>query len=91
LKAYSEDPDMADKLQEYFRRRLDEIVRELPLEKRFEGLSPEELRKRLSTKERLEGLSPEERLEGLSPDQLRATVEAAQRKLQPNGTSPKPE
>jgi hypothetical protein len=73
LKAYSEDPDMADKLQEYFRQRLDEIVRELPLEKR------------------LEGLSPEERLEGLSAEQLRATVEAIQRKLQPNGTPPKAE
>jgi hypothetical protein len=109
FKAYSEDPNMADKLKEYVRESLDELLRQLPKEElrkrlstgerleglspeeRLEGLSPEERLEGLSPEERLEGLSPEERLKGLSPEQLRAAMEAAQRKLQPNGTPPKPD
>ncbi len=49
FKAYSEDPDMANKLQEYVRKSLDELFRNMP---------PEEP-KRLSPEERLKGLSPE--------------------------------
>ncbi len=91
FKAYSEDPDMANKLQEYVRKSLDELFRNMPPEERLKGLSPEQLRARLSPEERLKGLSPEERLKGLSPEELRAAIAAAQRELQPNGTSPKPE
>jgi hypothetical protein len=47
---YSEDPAMSDKLAEFARQTL-EMLKELPLEKRLEGLSPEE---------RLAGLSPED-------------------------------
>ncbi|MFO0925834.1 MAG: hypothetical protein U0736_02210 [Gemmataceae bacterium] len=39
--------------------------------------------------ERLEGLSAEEVVQGLTPEQLRAVVEAAQRRLQANGPSAK--
>lgn len=41
--------------------------------------------------ERLEGISPEDRLKGLSKEELRALLEAAQRELQANGDSAKPE
>jgi hypothetical protein len=100
LMAYSEDPDMSNQLQEFVRQSIDELLEKLPPEElrkhltpeeRLEGLPAEELRKRLSPGERLKGLSPDERLEGLSPEELRAMVEAAQRRLQANGSSPKPE
>src|SRR5205085_2570846 len=60
FKAYSEDPNMPDKLQEFVRQSIDELLRSLP---------PEELRKRLSPEERLKGLPPEERLKGLPPEE----------------------
>jgi hypothetical protein len=66
---------MSKKLDEFVRQTIDELLKELPAEKRLQGLSPEE---------RLEGLSVEERLEGLSHDELRAAMEAAQRYLQAN-------
>jgi hypothetical protein len=43
---------MPDALEEFTRETIDRFLRELPLRKRLEGLSPEQ---------RLEGLSPEER------------------------------
>jgi len=52
-KAYSEDPAMSEKLKEFVRQSIDELLRELPAE---------ELRKRLSTGERLKGLPAEDRL-----------------------------
>ena len=42
----NEDPDMPDKLQEFVRQSIDELLQSLP---------PEELRKRLSPEERLQG------------------------------------
>ncbi len=42
---------MANKLEEFVRQSIDELLKTLPPEKRMEGLSP---------KERLIGLSPEE-------------------------------
>jgi hypothetical protein len=90
LRAYREDPEMANKLDEYVRQTIDELLKELPAEKRLEGLSPEERLEGLSPKKRLEGLSPEERLEGLSPDESRAALEAVQRRLKKNGQDPKP-
>ena len=53
---------MPDLLEELTRETIEQILKELPPEKRLEGLSPEE---------RLEGLSPEERVKGLSPEPLR--------------------
>lgn len=79
---YQEDPDMATQLEEFVRQSIDELLKKLPPEERLRGLSPEE---------RLQGLSPEERLQGLSPEELRVALEAAQRRLQTNGPSPKPQ
>jgi len=75
-------PTMPDQLQEFVRQSIDKLLESLPAE---------ELRKRLSPEERLEGLSPKERLEGLSPEELRVAVEEAQRRLQGNGPSAKPQ
>jgi hypothetical protein len=43
---------MPDALEEFTRETIDRFLRELPLRKRLEGLTPEQIR---------EGLSPEER------------------------------
>ena len=91
LMAYSEDPDMANILQEYLRERLPQLLQKLSPEERLKGISTEKRLEGLSPEERLEGLSPEERLEGLSPEEVRSLVDAAQRKLQTNGMSPKPQ
>ncbi len=57
----------------------------------FVRQSIDELLKKLPPEKRLEGLSPEERLEGLSPEDLRAALEAIQRRLGANGSSAKSE
>ncbi len=44
FKAYSEDPDMADKLREYVRQSLDELFQKLPPEELRRRLSPDQLR-----------------------------------------------
>ena len=99
--AYSEDPDMPDKLKEFVRQSIDELLKSLPPEERLKGLPPEELSKRLSpedrlkglpAEERLKGLPAEERLKGLSAEELvRALppeiVEALARRLKANGSS----
>jgi hypothetical protein len=87
IKASSEDPAMPDKLKEFVRETVQEILASLPAEERLKGLSP---------KERLEGMSPQERLEGLSADQvIRAlppeTLEALARQLKANGPPSKPQ
>jgi len=69
---------MSDKLKEYVRQRLDELLASLPAE---------ELRKRLSVEERLKELSAEELLRGLPPK----TLEALARQLKANGPPSKPE
>jgi hypothetical protein len=100
FKMYREDPNMVEELKDFVRRTMAEMLKELPPEKRLEGLSPKQRLEGLSPDERLEGLSPDERLEGLSPEErleglsaeeLRAAVEAAQRRLQGNGSSGKSE
>jgi hypothetical protein len=100
FRAYSEDPNMSDKLKEFVRQTIDELLKSLPPEElrqrlspeeRLEGLSPEERLEGLSPRERLEGLSPEERLEGLSPEEQRALLEALKRRLQANGPSANPQ
>lgn len=82
FKAYREDPNMSEELKEFVRQSIDNLLRELPPEKRLEGLPAEE---------RVKGLSPEERLAGLTPEELRAALEAVQRRLQANGPSAKPQ
>lgn len=79
FKAYSEEPDMPDKLKEFVRQSIDELLASLPAE---------ELRKRLSVEQRLEGLSAEEllkrlpvdeRLKGLSAEELRKQLPVEER------------
>jgi hypothetical protein len=43
FKEYSEEPDMPDKLKEYVRESMAEIVKTVPLEERVKGVSAEEL------------------------------------------------
>jgi len=78
LRAYREDPEMKNKLDEFVRETIDEVLNELPRQKllekltdkeRLEGLSAEKRLEGLSAEKRLEGLSAEKRLEGLSPDE----------------------
>jgi len=89
FKAYSEDPEMAEQLKEFVRQTIDELLQELPPEKRLEGLPAEELRKRLSPEERLEGLSPEQVVNALSPEVLEA-LEVLVRQRKANGHSENP-
>jgi hypothetical protein len=85
FKVYSEDSDMPDKLKEFVRQSIDNLLASLPAE---------ELRRRLSTEERLEGLPAEERLKGLSADEVAKALppeilEALARRLKANGSEPK--
>ncbi len=65
---------MPDLLEEFTRETIAEFLRELPVEKRLEGLSAEQLLRQVPAEKRLEGLSAEKRLEGLSPDDLLAAL-----------------
>jgi hypothetical protein len=78
FKAYSEEPNMPDKLQEFVRQTIDELLTSLPAEERLKGLPAEE---------RLKGLSAEELIRALPPE----TLEALVRKLKANGSSAKPQ
>ena len=78
---YSEDPEMSQKMQEFVRETIDELLNSLP---------PEELRKHLPLEERLKGLSDEEVLrvlQSLSP----ATREVVARAFKANGNGSKPQ
>lgn len=87
LRAYSEDQNMSEKLKEFVRQSIDELLSSLPAEERLKGLPAEELRKALPIEERLKGLSEEEMIRALSPEML----EALARRLKSNGSPPKPE
>jgi hypothetical protein len=86
FKAYSEDPDMPDKLKEFVRETTDRFLESLSAEERLKGLPAEERLKGLPAEERLKGLSAEELVRALSPE----TLEALTRKLKANGSPPKP-
>lgn len=60
--AYSEEPDMSEKLKEYVRQSIDDLLARLPAEKRLEGLPVEK---------RLEGLSAQEVARALPAETLR--------------------
>jgi hypothetical protein len=77
FQAYSEDPNMPDKLKEFVRQTIDELLASLPAEERLKGLPVEE---------RLKGLSADDVVRGLPPDVLEAVV----RKLKANGSSSNP-
>jgi hypothetical protein len=77
FKVYSEEPDMPDKLKEFVRQTIDELLASLSAEERLKGLPAEE---------RLKGLSAEEVVRALPPE----TLAALQRELKANGASSKP-
>ncbi|MCC7424163.1 MAG: hypothetical protein IT428_28180 [Planctomycetaceae bacterium] len=85
---YQEDPAMATQLEEFARKTIEELLKELPPEKRLEGLTPEDRLEGLSPEDRLEGLSPEERLQGMSPEEQRKAFEVLKRQLGSNGSTP---
>jgi hypothetical protein len=78
FKAYSEEADMPDKLKEFVRQSIDELLKSLPPKERLKGLSPEE---------RLEGLTAEEVVRALPPE----AREALARELKVNSPPPKPQ
>jgi len=77
FRVYSEDKTMSEKLKEYVRQSIDELLKSLPAEERLKGLPAEE---------RIKGLSADELIRALSPE----TLEALTRRLKENGSSPKP-
>jgi hypothetical protein len=85
FKAYSEGPVMSDKLKEFVRQSIDQLLKSLPAEERLKGLSPEERLKGLPVEERLKGLSAAEVARALPPEVL----EALARELKANGSSSK--
>jgi len=87
FEAYSEDADMSQKLQEFVRQTIDEILQKLPPEERLKGLPPEEILKQVPPEDRLKGLSPEEAFRALTPEMREALL----RQLKTNGSSAKPE
>jgi len=104
FRAYKEETDMSDKLKEFVRQTIDEMVSCLSVEERLKGLSAQERLEGLPAEERLEGLPTEERLKGLPAEErlkglsaeeiLRGlspeTLEALARHLKSNGRSTKP-
>jgi hypothetical protein len=78
LRKYGEDPNMSDKLKEFVRETVDELLKSLPAEERLKGMPAEE---------RLKGMSADEIARALP----RETLEAALRQLKANGSSGKEE
>jgi hypothetical protein len=78
---------MPDKLKEFVRQTIDELLTSLPAEERLKGLPAEERLKGLPAEERLKGLSAEEVVRALSPE----AREALARQLKMNGTSAPPQ
>jgi hypothetical protein len=76
--AHSEEADMSDKLKEFVRQTLAEVLARATPEERLAGLTAEE---------RLKGLSAEEVIRALPPE----TLEALARQLKANGSSLKPQ
>jgi hypothetical protein len=54
------------------------VLRSIPVEKRLQGLSPEDLLPSIPVEKRLQGLSPEDRVQGLSPEELAAGLSKEQ-------------
>jgi hypothetical protein len=79
FQAYSEDANMSDKLKEFVRQTIDEMLASLPAEKRLKGLPVEERLKGLPAEERLKGLPAEERLKGLPAEERLKGLPAEER------------
>jgi hypothetical protein len=69
---------MPDKLQEYLREATDRMLKDLPVEKRLEGVSSADLAKVL-TPERLKGVPVETLLAALPPETLQELVRRAKK------------
>jgi hypothetical protein len=67
FKEYSEEPDMPDKLKEYVRESLDQLLASLPAEKRLAGLTAEEVIRALPP-ETLEELKRQLKANGHPPE-----------------------
>lgn len=85
FQTYGEDLNMPDKLKEFVRQTIDELLQSLSVEERLKGLSAEEVAKALPVEERLKGLSADEMVKSLPPEVL----EALARRLKANGSEPK--
>lgn len=79
FKTYSEDPTMSEKLQEFVRQSIDQLLKSLPPEERLKGLPPEE---------RLKGLSADEVVKVMNALPIEIRAELA-RQLKANGPAPK--
>ncbi len=66
FKAYSEDPAMPEKLEEFVRQSIDDLLKSLPAEERLKGLSAEEIVRALPPETR-EALARQLRANGPSP------------------------
>jgi hypothetical protein len=85
FQTYSEDPAMPDKLKEFVRESLNQILASLTPEQRLKGMSAEERLKGMPAEERLKGLSADEVVKALPPEILQEVA----RRLKANGSSPK--
>jgi hypothetical protein len=77
---------MPNELEEFARETIEQLLKELPVEKRLEGLTAEQVLKGFPVEKRLEGLSVEQILQGLSAAKRRQLAE----KLKGNGEPGQP-
>jgi hypothetical protein len=78
---------MPDKLKEFVRQTIDELLKSLPAEERLKGVPTEDRLKGVPAEDRLKGLSAEEMIQAMPPE----TLEALARQLKANNPSPKPQ
>ena len=103
LREYCEDQNMSEKLKEFFRQSVEELLQSfLARRGTAQGLARRGPSQRIARRgaaqgsERLKGLPAEERLKGLSADEMIRAIPsdvlaALTRRLKSNGTSPKAE
>jgi hypothetical protein len=65
---------MSDKLKEFARETIAELLRTLPPEERLKGLSPEQVRKAVPPEQYLDELSIDDMIAGLSPEKREALL-----------------
>ena len=63
---------MPDLLEQFAEDCIEELLNELPIERRLKGISPDERLRGISPDERLKGMSSDERLRGMSSEDLLA-------------------
>jgi hypothetical protein len=71
LQTYSEDPEMSDKLKEFARETIDELLKNMSVEQRLKGLTVDEVIAGLS---RMKGVPMDELIAGLPSDTLAAVA-----------------